>query len=88
MAAPRLPEFRGGQVARGGRITSSALNSFARDPVERTISLAAKDALLRIVYGRTNIPGHLFAQGLIGSDLVSRGRWSPSPQRWLRRSRR
>ena len=68
--APRLPGYRGGQTASGGRITSSAVNSFARDPVERTISLAAKDALLRIVYGRTNIPGHLFAQGLIGSDLV------------------
>lgn len=68
--APRLPGYRGGQTASGGRITSSAVNSFARDPVERTISLAAKDTLLRIVYGRTNIPGHLFAQGLIGADLV------------------
>jgi len=70
MPAPRLPAYRGTETARGGRLPASRINEFARDPVQRSISVAAADQMLPIVYGRANVPGLLFAQGLIGSDLV------------------
>ena len=71
--APTLPGYRSGlgvTEARGNRITSSSINTFARDPTQRAISLAAKDAIVPIVYGRANVPGQLFAQGMISTDLV------------------
>ncbi|MAT70358.1 MAG: hypothetical protein CMJ58_12635 [Planctomycetaceae bacterium] len=70
MPAPRLPAYRGTETARGGRLPASRINEFARDPVQRSISVAAADQMLPIVYGRANVPGLLFAQGLIGTDLV------------------
>ena len=68
--APRLPSYRGTETARGGRLPASRINEFARDPIQRSISVAAADQMLPIVYGRANVPGLLFAQGLIGTDLV------------------
>jgi len=73
--APRLPDYRGGapvaaQVARGGRLPASEINRMAPTVRERTISVAAHGEPIPIVYGRANVPGLLFAQGMIGSDLV------------------
>lgn len=69
--APRLPGYRGTETAKGGgRLPASSINALARDPVTRSISVAAADQMLPIVYGRANVPGLLFAQGMIGTDLV------------------
>lgn len=70
--APRLPDYRGGQptALRGGRLPASEINRMAPTVRERTITVAAHGEPIPIVYGRANVPGLLFAQGMIGSDLV------------------
>jgi len=70
--APRLPDYRGGQptALRGGRLPASEINRMAPTVRERTISVAAHGEPIPIVYGRTNVPGKLFAQGMISTDLV------------------
>ncbi|MFZ5653162.1 MAG: phage tail protein [Pseudomonadota bacterium] len=71
---PRLPDYVGvpvaQQSARGSRLPASAINKQAPTTRERTITVAAEGQPIPIVYGRTNVPGLLFAQGLISTDLV------------------
>jgi hypothetical protein len=67
--APRLPAYRGGTLS-GGRLPASTINNLAQTPRERTITVAASGKPIPIVYGRVNLPGQLFAQGMIGTDLV------------------
>lgn len=74
--APRLPDYRGGTEARsyiearGGRLPATTINRMAPTPSERTIPVAADGEPIPIAYGRVNLPGKLFAQGMIGTDLV------------------
>lgn len=37
---------------------------------ERTLTVAASGALIPVLYGPVRVPGMIFAQGMIGSDLV------------------
>lgn len=76
---PTLPGYvapiaalRGG----AGRKTAAQINKAATPPQQRTATVAASGALLPITYGRDNVPGLIFAKGLIGTDLVLGAIWS------------
>lgn len=67
MATTFLPNAA---FAVGGTVTAEALNDFKTEPRELTLTVAAKGALVPVMYGRRDAPGLMFAQGMIGSDLV------------------
>jgi len=76
---PTLPGYvapisalRGG----AGRKTATQINKAATSPQQRTATVAASGALLPITYGRDNVPGLIFAKGLISTDLVLGVIWS------------
>lgn len=54
----------------GGTVTAEALNDFKTEPRELTLTVAAKDALVPVMYGRRDAPGLLFVKGMAGSDLL------------------
>jgi len=59
-----------GAPLRGSRLPASEINRLAPTTRERTIPIAADGEAIPIAYGRVNLPGKLFAQGMIGADLV------------------
>jgi hypothetical protein len=72
MATPTVPDYVPIKQLQGGtgRSTAKQINASAREPRERTITVAAEGALLPIAYGFCELPGLLFARGMIGTDLV------------------
>lgn len=76
MSPPKLPVFPGyvapirAAAGGGSSLPASKINQAATSDTLRTATFAASGALLPIVYGRDNVPGGIFAQGLISTDLV------------------
>lgn len=70
--SPPITSLRGGAA----RKSASELNKLATDKTTRTATVAASGALLPITYGRDNVPGLIFAQGKISTDLVLGVIWS------------
>lgn len=70
--APPIASLRGGAA----RKSANELNKLATDKTTRTATVAASGALLPITYGRDNVPGLIFAQGKISTDLVLGVIWS------------
>lgn len=70
--APPIASLRGGAA----RKSASELNKLATEKTTRTATVAASGALLPITYGRDNVPGLIFAQGKISTDLVLGVIWS------------
>lgn len=81
MSPPKLPVFPGYvapiRAASGGgsSLPASKINQAATSDTLRTATFAASGALLPIVYGRDNVPGGIFAQGKISTDLVLGVAW-------------
>jgi len=74
MSLPQLPDWVR-RLEGGARASAAAINDLALTPTERTVTVAASGQVLPIVYGRAQVPGLLFAQGFIGTDLVVAYMW-------------
>lgn len=57
-------------VGGSGRLPADDINSLANDPRDLTATVAARGALIPILYGRRDIPGLVFVYGKLGTDLI------------------
>lgn len=62
-------------ISGSGSLSSSDLNKLANDPRDLTATVAAQGALVPLLYGKRDVPGLVFAQGKIGTDLVIAYMW-------------
>ena len=62
-------------ISGSGSLSSSDLNKIANDPRDLTATVAAQGALVPLLYGKRDVPGLVFAQGKIGTDLVIAYMW-------------
>ena len=65
------PESVGGS----GRMPASEINQLANEPRELTVTVAARGALIPVLYGRRDVPGLVFASGKKGANLVMAYIW-------------
>lgn len=72
---PARFDVRGGS----GREPVSDINGFATDPRQQTATVAARGALLPVLYGNRDVPGLVFAVGTISTDLVIGYIWCIGP---------
>ena len=72
MATTFLPDvvFRPPQVGGSGQLPASAINDLANTPREMTTTVAARGALVPLLYGERDVPGLVFAVGNVGADLL------------------
>ena len=72
MATTFLPDvvFRPPQVGGSGQMPASAINDLANTPREMTTTVAARGALVPLLYGERDVPGLVFAVGKVGADLL------------------
>lgn len=57
-------------ISGSGSLSSSDLNDLSNQPRDLTATVAAQGALVPLLYGKRDVPGLVFAQGKIGTDLV------------------
>lgn len=77
MATTFLPDvvFRPPQVGGSGQMPASAINDLANTPREMTTTVAARGALVPLLYGERDVPGLVFAVGKAGTDLLIGFMW-------------
>lgn len=77
MATTFLPDvvFRPPQVGGSGQLPASAINELANTPREMTTTVAARGALVPLLYGERDVPGLVFAVGNVGADLLIGFMW-------------
>jgi len=72
MATTFLPDvvFPPPQVGGSGQLPASDINDLANTPRDMTTTVAARGALVPLLYGERDVPGLVFAVGSVGSDLL------------------
>lgn len=57
-------------VGGSGHLPAETINELANDPRELTTTVAARGALIPVLYGRRDVPGLVFVHGKSGANLV------------------
>ncbi len=57
-------------VGGSGQLAASDINDLSNEPSTLSVTVAARGALVPLLYGRRNIPGLVFALGKAGTDLL------------------
>lgn len=76
MATTFLPDvYFPPQTGGSGQMPASAINDLANTPREMTATVAARGALVPLLYGERDVPGLVFAVGNVGADLLIGFMW-------------